>query len=417
VIQAAGTSFRAPDGAEQHRQRQLAAARDEQIVRVLAAVDKLAERGEADELIAPLRGRLAEMRPKRPLSLLRLLCVPLDPLIVPGHGWRRFSPSIPRTALGPLGHVVYRGLADTAAGFHAAVAGSTSDEQDVVAEVGARLWPRASEIVATTPMPADWTAATGLLASDYAALARAVAAVLAQAVMLQQLAARAGGGVEPQTRELPRMLAAVAPAGPVALAMMVVLLMGSLPHPERLLRLADELASRQDDPAGRAVTDNAIDFVLDTLEGAPSPGPDVAQAAQRVRRAAIMLNDLDGRMARRPFGRERLERVRRKLDTACRERFAIALDTRLLAPAAGLAGASDTEMAALEATARALRRFESAARRLGGAEHYDLLLRRAAAALCPAANEHAAARIDRIRLVEMLAGPEAAEALLHAAEA
>ena len=48
--------------------RDLAAAQDDQIHRVLTIIDALAERGDADKLIAPLRGRIAELRPRRKLS-------------------------------------------------------------------------------------------------------------------------------------------------------------------------------------------------------------------------------------------------------------------------------------------------------------------------------------------------------------
>jgi len=337
-----------------------------------------------------------------------LMCEPLDPLIVPGHAWHRGSPGIPRTALAPLGRTVRDGLADTAAALDDAVTGHTGDEAEVVVAIGSRLWPRAAEILGTAAIPEDWAAATGLRASDHATLTRAIAAVLAQAVALSRLAARASGGAEPETRELQDMLSAVLPAGPVAVAMMVVLLMASLPRSQRLIKLADELASRQVGPAGRAMADGAIDFALDTLEDAPLCGPNVAQATRHVGGAMTMLNDLDSHAAQRPVRRSRIERVRRKLDAACRNRFATELDAQLLAPAAGLASAGDTEIAALEATARALRRFSFTARQIGGGEQYDMQLRRAAEALRPIATEDASVHDRRIRLVQILRGIEAA---------
>ena len=145
------------------------------------------DRGEADQQIAPFRGRLAELRPRRPLTLLRLLCEPFDPLLVPGHRWRRGSPGIPRTALGPLGRVVRAGLADAAAGIDAALAGHSSDEAGADRRRSAlRLWPRARpQILAAARTPKDWVAATNLRAeADYTAASDAcsIAAALAQAV-------------------------------------------------------------------------------------------------------------------------------------------------------------------------------------------------------------------------------------------
>ena len=366
---------------------------DQKIVRTLADLEKLTERGDADQRIAPWRDRLAQLRPTRPLTLLRLMCEPLDPLIVPGHRWQRGSPGIPRTALGPLGRVVRVGLGGVAAEIDAAVPGQGSDAAEIVAAVGPRLWPRAAEILANAAAPADWTTTTGLGASDHANLARAVVAVLTQAFLLQQLAARAWAGVEPEASELQGMLAAVFPAGPVAIAMMVVLLMASLPRSQRLIRLADELASRQDFPAGRAIADGAIDFALDRLEDAPLRGANLAQATRYMRGAAIMLDDLDGHAARHPVRRARIERVRRKLDTACRKRFAIELESRLIALVSG----GETEVSMLEASARGLREFCATAHRIGSAVQYEAQLRRAAEML-RAMDADAA-------LVEILLGP------------
>ena len=83
-------------------QRRLVRAHEAQIKRVVAMVDALPERGAADELIAPLRPRLAQLRPARPLRFCRLLFLPADPLIVPAPQWRPTSLTIPRTALDPL---------------------------------------------------------------------------------------------------------------------------------------------------------------------------------------------------------------------------------------------------------------------------------------------------------------------------
>src|ERR1700682_2240745 len=82
--------------------RSLAVARDEQILQVVAMVDAMPNRGAADQLIAPLRGRLALLRPPRPLRFARLLFLPLDPLIVPAGRWRPEQNTIPRNAIPSL---------------------------------------------------------------------------------------------------------------------------------------------------------------------------------------------------------------------------------------------------------------------------------------------------------------------------
>jgi len=106
-------------------QQSLFGAEDEQIKRVVAIVDALAERGAADRLIAPLRPRLAQLRPARPLRFCRLLFLPLDPLIVPAPKWRPMSLTIPRTVLEPLAVSVLDAMRpDARAAVEAVIAGS-----------------------------------------------------------------------------------------------------------------------------------------------------------------------------------------------------------------------------------------------------------------------------------------------------
>ena len=93
--------------------RGLAGARDAQILQVVAMVDGMPNRGAADQLIAPLRGRLARLRPPRPLRFARLLFLPLDPLIVPAARWRAEHPSIPRTVIPVLAAAIEAALDQT----------------------------------------------------------------------------------------------------------------------------------------------------------------------------------------------------------------------------------------------------------------------------------------------------------------
>lgn len=79
--------------------RHLVSAQDTQILKVVAMVDALPQRGQADSLIAPLRSRLAQLRPSRPLGAMRLLFVPLDPVLTQPAQWRRGNLSIPRSVI------------------------------------------------------------------------------------------------------------------------------------------------------------------------------------------------------------------------------------------------------------------------------------------------------------------------------
>jgi hypothetical protein len=394
--------------------RDLAAAQDDQIHRVLALIDGLRDRGEADRLIAPLRKRLAELRPRRRLNLTRLLFTPLNPIIVDATNWTAAAPSIPRTALAPLGAQVRDGLGDAAESIEAVTAQhSSADDIGTLVDISRGLWPSAASILGTALAPADWTATTGLREADHAMLARAVSTLLGQALPLLALVTKAMSGNEPEAEELYALLEAVAPAGAQILAMMVALAMGWLPRSERLIRVVDDFAGRHKDPAVAAIADRAVDFVLTQIEESPLPSPDLGMAAAEARRVATMLGDLMVCSAQQPRRRNRVEQARREVDTACRERFASEVKSQLIAPSAGIAAADDDTIETLEATARDLRRFEIAARQFGGAEQYDQQLLSAAEALRPDPNEDATARINRVRLVEILRGPEAAMAMLR----
>ena len=64
----------------------------------------------------------------------------------------------------------------------------------------------------------------------------------------------------------------------------------------------------------------------------------------------------------------------------------------------------------MEASARNLRRLEAVGRKLGSNDHYDGMLAGATAAIQEQAGK--LSLIDRVRMVEILAGPDAALALL-----
>ena len=73
-----------------------------------------------------------------------------------------------------------------------------------------------------------------------------------------------------------------------------------------------------------------------------------------------------------------------------------------------IADADDTMIDGFERDARALRRFEQAARRIGSAANYDRALRASTEKLRPQLNDSVVTRIDKLRLAEILLGSQAA---------
>ena len=388
--------------------RQLTAADGCKIAQVVAMVDALPARGQADALIAALRPRLAGMHLPRPLGFTRLLFTPLDPVLLPGHAWRRGSPALPRTALAPLGAIVRAGMAEAAAGLSERLARRTASEGAVVLAEGRMLWPAGAAILADAPMPPDWQAQSGLAEADFGPVCAAVGTALAHAVAL---VAPAEGDSARIAASLSKAARAPATADAV-LAVFAALALTRLQGAEARLDAIENQADPAARPAIRRARAQGMAFVLDRLASPAGMAGDVVQAAECVQRDAALLEELTGRA--QPGQRSQLHQVRVAMDERCRARFQAAVDADLAADAPdGPDGThSDEGVLALERAARALHRFEQAARRIGGGEFYDRALRDAAARIA-APDAGALHRMDRARLVELLLGPDAAMAMLE----
>ena len=176
--------------------RGLVQASDERILRVVTMLDAMPHRGEADQVLAPLRPRLARLRPPRPLRFARLLFLPLDPLIVPAGRWRPEHLTLPRTAIPPIAAMVESALGPIGASVAAMIQGHTTRDHAILEEAGSLLWHAASTLLADPPPAAGWDR-TGLALSVYAPMGRRIGALLAQAHRLRDLVNDAAQGLAP----------------------------------------------------------------------------------------------------------------------------------------------------------------------------------------------------------------------------
>jgi hypothetical protein len=393
----------------------LAQAGDAQIARVVALVDAMPERGGADALIAPLRKRLGQLRPARPLRFTRLLFHPLDPLIVPAPRWRPGRPTLSRATLPALANTVRAGLGAEAVRIDALIEGCTTQHTARLRQAGALLWPRAAEILAAAPAPLGW-ADTGLNEALYPPLAWRVSALLSQVAVLHELIDETATGIAPlRPAPVRAMLEAVSAASPDGLAMLLALLLARLPPVAALLPAIAASLGPEADAALQLATAQASETLLQHLGAAdgtelPVASADLARSASEVRRIAALLRAL----AEGEAGVERhdrLQAIRQRLDASCRHRFAHGITVEFLGPLQSLAAQPDDAAAdRLEDTARHLRELETEARALGGGETYDALLGQAAMAVGRVGSTLGIA--GQVRLVEILAGPDAALDLL-----
>jgi len=378
--------------------RQLVHARDEHLAQVVALVDALPQRGQADALIAPLRPRLALLAPLRRLTPMRLMFSPLDPVIIAAPRWRPGLAAVPRTALGCLGTAVMQRLPASVVPVGMA-AGLSSD---LAAQAGAALWPAAAAVLDALPPPADWADATGLPPACFGPVCASVAAVLHQAIRLGQLpaldAAALAGAIQ--------VIIADAQARPAGLAVVLAVLLSHGPA-------AAALARGGFGALAPAALDGAVEQCLDRadhLVQAVVPGAGLQAAIGHVEDVAALVAAAE-HPACRPALRAQAGRMRQAADQACRDRLSQAVQQDLLPRLAGAAQSGapvdDAVVDGLEAAARGLRRLARAGRRLGPGAAYDAVLARVAKD-AGALSVPGLTRMDRLRLAELLVGADAA---------
>ncbi|MBV8402269.1 MAG: helix-turn-helix transcriptional regulator [Acetobacteraceae bacterium] len=211
-------------------QRRVIRAQDAQIQRIVALVDALPARGDADRLLAPLRPRLAQLRPARPLRFCRLLFRPLDPLIVPAPKWRPTSFTFPRTLLEPLAASVREAMnPDIRAAVDAVIAQRTTHDAEAVRKAGTMLWPAAAETLCAGISLRAWRT-TGLPISKHSGLARAAGAVILHGVALHEIAEASRDRRDPDERQIETLLQKAATHGPETVSRILAVLLDSMPH-------------------------------------------------------------------------------------------------------------------------------------------------------------------------------------------
>lgn len=381
-------------GAQRELGRELRSASDDQLSRVVAVVDALPVRGAADALLAPVRARLAQLRPDRPLRLSRVLFTPLDPVIVAPLKWRSDSASVPRSALDLLGRLVLARIGALRSELETVASQRTSSDAAAVQAIGCVLWPAAGRVLQELDMPSDWTEQTGLQPRVWLEIRDGAAVVLSRAVRIEEIA-RA-----PDNEDLLQgQLRDRTGCSDASFALVVRVLLARHPRPTDLLCT---LANLRDAGAATA-TEQAISATLDDMEPAldqietADPNVAVGQAIQ----LATLFDALDT-----PTRRTRISALRADAARLCQERLERSMQG-LLEPFAAQSEPGGTDYPAIEATARGVRKLGAAAKRLGGQRALERFMQQSVTAIL-GLDAAAIDRVDRIRLLEILVGPDAA---------
>ena len=409
--------------------RDMVAASDEQLLRVVGLIDRLDHRGDVDGLLGPVRDRLALLRPARPLTLGRVLVLPFEDLLVPaGEAWpNRWC--FPRERLAELiGQVTASLPGSMLAGLRARAAGQSMISAEIVQEIGAALWPAAAVIVADR-------AADGGTAPDLAAQLAGIAPLLTLAPTLVptvwELPPRPMGALpKPAVTLLLEPLRLAVPLGEIALQAVLELFLLRAANPLVMLeplRFAEFglAAGAREALLHRLVQRRIADMREGTARlAAAAARPGGRPDAALLLRLVAELEALDGRWPLDATARSELAGIRdtvttcvgRGIETAVRDGILDQLGRIEASDALG-----DDGLERLEEVARHTRRLGLAGARLGLAATPDSLL---APYLQPfrdvigksggSARTTGAGLIEQIRVAELLFGSDVAMQLYHA---
>lgn len=263
---------------------------DRKLRDVVRMLESTRERNTVEPILAALRPRLRRLRPERPLTLQRLLTVPLEQaLVTPGD--RTWSFVIDRSMLASLHEAVLAALAPgQRVALASAIAGRQAHEMAAIVEHGSTFWPAAAVALRAVSEEGD---GPGQVAIER----RRAADLLAMGPLLVPLLGRLSRPLQLPDDGEKQVLAdilAMALAGSAdRLGTVLTLLLRSARRPAAL---ADELLDAVEPPAkgrlrpliGRILAEHraALTSLLEDVEERPdAPAADVARAVERIAEA------------------------------------------------------------------------------------------------------------------------------------
>jgi hypothetical protein len=385
---------------------------DQKLRRVIELIEASGQRPVLEPALAALRPRLRSLRPRRPLTLIRLVTAPFALALVDDASPHAFAAvrrgHLPRwqaAALDPLDPALATMVRELAAT-------PGDDEHQAMLAAGRRLWPAAATAL-TTMAPAGEPAEDRLerlRVADCLALGGTLLPLLDRLLPIPALP-------DAEDRETLQAILAIAAEGPPdRLAIVAAMLLRAASRPWSLAAQLLELAPGALQGALRRVLERLLvahrldlERCLERQAEADTPIADYATAIERLA-AALTLPE---GTAQRPLGRDDPSPLRRPAAAMAMTRFAAALDGLLLPLPPPGAPARAAAQRAREAEARALSRLGRAVRRLAPDGGIERLIEEAVERLVDAGAARGKGRqlpvgIEDARLIEILAGPDIA---------
>lgn len=392
---------------------------DEQLKRVVAMVDGLPERGVVDELLEPLRPRLAALRPPRKPTLRRLLFVPVEPLIVPPESWQRGELSFPRHALPLLAHLVLESIAE-AEPLRRRIQVIEAGDDTALLPIGAQLWPAAAQCLRQCQQPAEWGEA-GLADADFQPIVHDLAVLLSRAVQSEAVIrqARVTGTLSEAT--LVDLLGDLVNEGGGAFGMMALLLTSRLQQISVVLRATRRVAEMSEKSRLSTVADFVMDKGLVTIQ---DKADEIVRTDRPVGAVAEGLEVLHHQLAameestpaQRTDRRRRIAVLRRQIEHAARSRFGDTLQHEVMEPLSRIetgGTVTATSVQEMEMKLRGLRRLGEVGGMFADVKIYDEMLRSAVNTVASLPDTGGLTLVDRVRLVELMQDSDTAIALLQ----
>jgi hypothetical protein len=387
----------------------LNAASDENLLRIVAMIDRLPDRSKLDVLLADVRPRLAQLRPPRPVTLTRLLFLPLSGALIDQADWRRDAATIPRTALHLISQAIGELLGETWQSMAKALRSAVFSDIVIVENHGQPLWEGAARAAERISPGIRWTEA-GFEPEDFRVMVRLASGVWRHAGAIWNILRLGDAPVSVDAlRE--------ALAGPASESLPVYnaafkTLLRSISNPSALAVLASGAM-----PPGTSeiVIEGLEEWINEALPLLPS-----YEAHEATERAEELGKTIEA-LGLTPFfqiprRKRQLSAFFWRLEEHCRVMLLEILNDEIL-PALSPAEEpySDATFGQLERQARIARRLEILGRHFGNDPSYDVNQQRLIRAFVTARKDMsglAITPVDLLRLGEILLGREKARSLL-----
>lgn len=410
-------------------------ATDGQLARIMQFIDRLPSRGRLDDVVAPIRGRLALARPARSVTPSRVLTAPIEDLLVDPSCEAASPRALPRDILAVFHRIALSAIDPAELGvLEDEAQGAVMDDAASVVAMGRRLWPAAAAALRAfaqtgAPPPAGWRQAHAPRLLVIAELLEHAEPLVRQ---LNRLPSRCAPRKHDAVQTACDLLAWAAAQSDELARCAAAMLLRRVGDPAAALALSEQCAcGRTSAQASRMLAD-AVDECLREVEltiaaAAAEPGASPFGAAETLLRLAAMLKTLESGPP--PVGAVNFA-VRLAAAKSAGQALAAAWCQRLLNGATGArfaavaeAGpaASEDDIAETEALARAVAKIAAAGTALGCAARLaeaarpwrDDMRRRIVVAVQTLDNRDAklAAAIDGLRLLEIALGADEAAAL------